>query len=170
MTHITVSFQDPLVTAIVADSAINKLQTYIISYRTKKAKQDYEFQNQMCEKYKKLYEEAQRKYDEYADANRNLVTQTAKSQMNEYQQNADLAYKVYNQVLTQRQIAEAKLQEAKPVFAVVEPSTIPLNASSPNKPLLLIGFTFLAFVLESAWILFGKDIYHDFKNELKKKD
>ena len=90
--------------------------------------------------------------------------------MNEYQQNADLAYKVYNQVLTQRQIAEAKLQEAKPVFAVVEPSTIPLNASSPNKPLLLIGFTFLAFVLESAWILFGKDIYHDFKNELKKKD
>ena len=72
----------------------------------------------MCEKYKKLYEEAQRKYDEYADANRNLVTQTAKSQMNEYQQNADLAYKVYNQVLTQRQIAEAKLQEAKPVFAV----------------------------------------------------
>lgn len=170
MTHITVSFQDPLVTAIVADSAINKLQTYIINYRTKKAKQDYEFQNQMCEKYKKLYEEAQRKYDEYADANRNLVTQTAKSQMNEYQQNADLAYKVCNQVLTQRQIAEAKLQEAKPVFAVVEPSTIPLNASSPNKPLLLIGFTFLAFVLESAWILFGKDIYHDFKNELKKKD
>lgn len=170
MTHITVSFQDPLVTAIVADSAINKLQTYIIDYRTKKAKQDYEFQNQMCEKYKKLYEEAQRKYNEYADANRNLVTQTAKSQMNEYQQNADLAYKVYNQVLTQRQIAEAKLQEAKPVFAVVEPSTIPLNASSPNKPLLLIGFTFLAFVLESAWILFGKDIYHDFKNELKKKD
>lgn len=52
MTHITVSFQDPLVTAIVADSAINKLQTYIINYRTKKAKQDYEFQNQMCEKYK----------------------------------------------------------------------------------------------------------------------
>lgn len=45
--------------------------------------------------------------------------------MNEYQQNADLAYKVYNQVLTQRQIAEAKLQEAKPVFAVVEPQLFP---------------------------------------------
>lgn len=36
--------------------------------------------------------------------------------------------------------------------------------------MIIIAFAFLAFAFEAAWILFGKDIYHDFKNELKKKD
>ena len=38
MTTITVTLQDPKVTAIVADSIVAKLQQYIIDYRIKKAK------------------------------------------------------------------------------------------------------------------------------------
>lgn len=70
----------------------------------------------------------------------------------------------------QLQVLRGKVQEAKPVFAVVEPATVPLAPASPKKMLIIIAFAFLAFVFESAWILFGKDIYHGFKNELKKKD
>lgn len=69
----------------------------------------------------------------------------------------------------QLQVLRGKVQEAKPVFAVVEPATVPLAPASPKKMLIIIAFAFLAFVFESAWILFGKDIYHDFKNELKRK-
>ena len=43
MTKVTVSLQDPLAAAIVADSAVHKLQEYITDYRTRKAKQDYDF-------------------------------------------------------------------------------------------------------------------------------
>lgn len=53
MTKVTVSLQDPLAAAIVADSAIHKLQEYITDYRTRKAKQDYDFQLSLCEQYKK---------------------------------------------------------------------------------------------------------------------
>ena len=40
-----------------------------------------------------------------------------------------LAYQVYSQVASQLQVARAKVQEEKPVFAVVEPAVVPLNPS-----------------------------------------
>ena len=40
ITSITVTLQNPRVTAVVADSVVKKLQEYIINYRTFKAKED----------------------------------------------------------------------------------------------------------------------------------
>lgn len=170
MTKVTVSLQDPLAAAVVADSAVHKLQEYITDYRTRKAKQDYDFQLSLCEQYKKEYFEAQQEYAKFADANRNVILQTVTSEKERLQKNLTLAEQIYSQSIGQLQVLRGKLQEAKPVFAVVEPATVPLAPASPKKMLIIIAFAFLAFVLESAWILFGKDIYHDFKNELKKKD
>lgn len=170
MTKVTVSLQDPLAAAIVADSAVHKLQEYITDYRTRKAKQDYDFQFNLCEQYKKEYFEAQQEYAKFADANRNVILQTVTSEKDRLQKNLSLAEQIYSQSMGQLQVLRGKVQEAKPVFAVVEPATVPLAPASPKKMLIIIAFAFLAFVFESAWILFGKDIYHDFKNELKKKD
>lgn len=170
MTKVTISLQDPLAAAIVADSAVHKLQEYITDYRTRKAKQDYDFQLSLCEQYKKEYFEAQQEYAKFADANRNVILQTVTSEKERLQKNLTLAEQIYSQSMGQLQVLRGKVQEAKPVFAVVEPATVPLAPASPKKMLIIIAFAFLAFVLESAWILFGKDIYHDFKNELKKKD
>lgn len=170
MTKVTVSLQDPLAAAIVADSAVHKLQEYITDYRTRKAKQDYDFQLSLCKQYKKEYFEAQQEYAKFADANRNVILQTVTSEKERLQKNLTLAEQIYSQSMGQLQVLRGKVQEAKPVFAVVEPATVPLVPASPKKMLIIIAFAFLAFVFESAWILFGKDIYHDFKNELKKKD
>ena len=79
MTKVTVSLQDPLAAAIVADSAVHKLQEYITDYRTRKAKQDYDFQFNLCEQYKKEYFEAQQEYAKFADANRNVILQAVTS-------------------------------------------------------------------------------------------
>ena len=170
MTKITVSLQDPLAAAIVADSAVHKLQEYITDYRTRKAKQDYDFQFNLCEQYKKEYFEAQQEYAKFADANRNVILQAVTSEKDRLQKNLSLAEQIYSQSMGQLQVLRVKVQEAKTVFAVGEPATVPLAPASPRKMLIIIAFAFLAFVLESVWILFGKDIYHDFKNELKKKD
>lgn len=170
MTKVTISLQDPLAAAIVADSAVHKLQEYITDYRTRKAKQDYDFQLSLCEQYKKEYFEAQQEYAKFADANRNVILQTVTSEKERLQKNLTLAEQIYSQSMGQLRVLRGKVQEAKPVFAVVEPATVPLVPASPKKMLIIIAFAFLAFVFESAWILFGKDIYHDFKNELKKKD
>lgn len=84
MTKVTVSLQDPLAAAIVADSAVHKLQEYITDYRTRKAKQDYDFQLNLCEQYRKEYFEAQQEYAKFADANRNIILQTVSSEKKDY--------------------------------------------------------------------------------------
>lgn len=80
MTKVTVSLQDPLAAAIVADSAVHKLQEYITDYRTRKAKQDFDFQLSLCEQYQKEYFAAQQEYAKFADANRNVILQTVTSE------------------------------------------------------------------------------------------
>ena len=90
MTKITVSLQDPLAAAIVADSAVHKLQEYITDYRTRKAKQDYDFQLSLCEQYKKEYFEAQQEYAKFADANRNVILQTD-TERKEYNKKPDFS-------------------------------------------------------------------------------
>lgn len=76
------------------------------------------------------------------------------------QNEKDLAYQVYSQISTQLQLAQAKVQEAKPVFAIVEPASVPLYPSSPNKPLIIIAFIFLSFISTVIWILFSDQILY----------
>lgn len=170
MTKVSVSLQDPFAAAIVADSAVHKLQEYITDYRTRKAKQDFDFQLNLCEQYRKEYFAAQQEYAKFSDANQNIIRQTVTTEKERLQKNLSLAEQIYSQSMGQLQVLRGKLQEAKPVFAVVEPATVPLTPAAPRKMIIIIVFAFLAFVVESAWILFGKNIYHEFKKELRKQD
>lgn len=65
-----------------------------------------------------------------------------------------LAFNLYNQTAQQVQQAQVRVQESTPVYAVVTPATVPVRASSPRKVMILVGFTFLAFVACAGWILF----------------
>lgn len=170
ITTITVTLQDPEVTATVADSVIHKLQAYITAYRTKKATEDFAYQEKLYKKAQKEYYALQKEYAAYMDRNRQVILESAKIEGERIKAQMDLANQVYQQAATQMELYRAKIQEDKPVFAVIEPATVPLAASAPRKVLILIGFIFLGFVGSTTWILFGKDIYHDLKNELKKKD
>lgn len=77
-----------------------------------------------------------------------------------------LAYQVYSQVANQLQVARAKVQEEKPVFAVLEPAVVPQQPSGMGKKVYILLFIFLSLVLTIAWELLVKDIYKKMKKEL----
>lgn len=170
MTIVSATFQDPEVAAAVADSAVAKLQKYIIDYRTRKAQEDCNYLEKLCKERKEEYYKAQKAYADFMDANRNVVLQRTQAEGTRLQNDMSIAFQIYSQVETQLQVARAKVQEAKPVFAIVEPATVPLRASSPNKPLILIAFMFLGFIGSSAWILFGKEIWQSLRNMNKESN
>lgn len=170
ITTITVTLQDPEVTATVADSVIHKLQAYITAYRTKKATEDFKYQEMLYNKAKKEYYAQQKEYAAYVDRNQQVILQSAKIEGERIKAQMELANQVYQQAATQMELYRAKIQEDKPVFAVVEPATVPLVPSAPRKVLILIGFIFLGFVGSTAWILFGKELLADLKKELKDKN
>lgn len=151
---IDVKMQDPLVSAVLADTVVSRLREYITDYRTNKARQDLSYAVELNEKAKKEYYKAQQTYADYLDRNQGIALHSAQTTRERLQNEAALAFNLYNQTAQQVQKCEAKVQETTPVYTIVTPPTVPIKASSPRKLLILIGFTFLAFVACAAWILF----------------
>lgn len=166
-TTISVTLQDPKVTAIVADSVVGKLQQYIIDYRIKKAKEDCAYLEQLYKERQQEYYDAQSKYAHYFDSNRNIALQSVRAEQERLQNDMNLAYQVYSQVAQQLQVARAKIQEEKPVFAVVEPATVPLQPTGTSRKVFLIGIIFLAVVVTAAWESFGKTYLEKIKSTIK---
>ncbi len=169
MTTVSVTLQDPKVAAVVADSVVRKLQEYIINYRIAKAKDDCAYLQQLFQERQAEYYAAQKKYAEYLDANKNLVLQSVRAEQDRLQNDMSLAYQVYSQVATQLQVARAKVQEAKPVFAVLEPATVPLQPSGTTRKMMIIAVTFVSIVLTMGWILLGKEYWGKFLSYIKGK-
>lgn len=167
MTTITVTLQDPKVTAIVADSVVAKLQQYIIDYRIKKAKEDCAYLEELYHERQQEYYDAQSRYAHYFDTNRNIAFQSVRAEQERLQNDMNLAYQVYSQVAQQLQIARAKIQEEKPVFAVVEPATIPLLPSGTSRKTILIGIVFFTICCTIIWNLFGSSYWNQIKKDLK---
>lgn len=165
---LSVTLQDPKVTATMADTVVSKLQQYIIAYRTRKAKEDCEYLEKLYKERQQEYYDAQRHYAHYVDANSNLVFQSTMAERERLQNDMNLAYQVYSQVAQQLQVARAKVQEEKPVFAVVEPAVVPLNPSGTSRKTVVIGFIFLAVALTGAWQLLGKTYWQQLKEALRK--
>ena len=167
MTTLTVTLQDPKVTAIVADSVVAKLQQYIIDYRIKKAKEDCAYLEQLYKERQQEYYDAQSKYAHYFDSNRNIALQSVRAEQERLQNDMNLAYQVYSQIAQQLQVARAKIQEEKPVFAVVEPATVPLQPSGTSRKVILIGVVFLAVCGTGIWKLLGKTYLEKITSTIK---
>ena len=163
MTSVTATFQDSKIAAVVADSVVKKLQEYIIDYRTSKSKEDCLYLEKLFKERQQEYYEAQRKYADYMDSHDNIILQSVRTEQERLQNDMSLAYQVYSQVASQLQVARAKVQEEKPVFAVVEPAVVPLYPSGTSRKVYVLVFVFLSVCIVISWNLFGKDLLNKFK-------
>lgn len=163
MTSVTATFQDSKVAAVVADSVVKKLQEYIIDYRTSKSKEDCLYLEKLFKERQQEYYEAQRKYADYMDSHDNIILQSVRTEQERLQNDMSLAYQVYSKVAGQLQVARAKVQEEKPVFAVVEPAVVPLYPSGTSRKVYVLVFVFLSVCIVISWNLFGKDLLSKFK-------
>lgn len=164
ITDVSVTLQDPKVSAIIADSVVHKLQEYIINYRTSKAKEDCLYLEKLFKERQKEYYDAQQIYAHYVDSHDNLILQSIRAEQERLQNDMSLAYQVYSQVANQLQVSRAKVQEVKPVFAVVEPAVIPLKPSGTGKKMYVIAFVFLSVCIVIVWKLFGEEFLKTIKN------
>lgn len=155
---ISVTMQNPLVSALLADTVAAHLQSFVTDYRTSKARQDLKYAEQLNEEARKDYYAAQQRLADYLDRNQGLSLHSAQVTRERLTNEAQLAFSLFNQTSQQLQMAKAKVQETTPVYATVEPATVPIKPSKPSKPMILIGFVFLGAVIACAKILFSDTI------------
>ena len=163
VTTLTVTMQDPLISASLTDTIMHSLQNYITDYRTNKARHDLAYMEKLYKEARQEYMEAQEKYASFADTNLDLNRLIYRAEQERLQNEMNLAFQVYTQVAQQLQMAKAKVQEITPVYTVVQPATVPLNAAKPSKMLILVAFVFLAGVGSVGWILFVKDFIKNWR-------
>ena len=166
VTTVSVTMQDPLVAAMITDTVVVKLKEHITKYRVSKAEDDCKYWEELYQQRQAEYYKAQEKYAKYSDANNNVILQSVRIEQERLQNDMNLALQVYSNVAAQLQMAKAKVQEAKPVFAVVEPASVPLLPSGTSRMMTLVGTVFLFVAAAAAWVLFGVDLWKKVKEEL----
>lgn len=153
VTTIKVTAQSPKISAFLADTLTSYLQTYIIEQRTKKAKTDLASSQKLYDQSKNHYYNMQDSLASFSDANMNVISAKYKINQEKLQNEATLAYSVYNQMAQQVQMDKIKIQDKTPVFTVIQPAIEALKASSPNKGVILIILVFLSATIASLYQL-----------------
>lgn len=146
--------QDPVATALIVDSVRERLQEFIIAYRTKKARNDVAYSQKLLRDAKRKYDAARQAYSSYADSHEELYLSSYKTQSDNLENEMQLAYNTYSQVAQQLQMAQAKVLERTPAFTTVETATVPLEPMGPRKMSTILMFLILAFIGTTVWLIF----------------
>lgn len=152
ITTVNVTMRDPLMCAQLADTVCRRLREYVYDYRTEKQRNDLNYYTALCEDAHKAMVEAQAAYAESMDNNHNVILQKVNVRSQRLQQEAAIASQVYQQMVQQREMARAQLQEVKPVFAIVEPATMPLRPNNSRAKTCIV-ITFFGFALACGWYI-----------------
>lgn len=147
MLEAKVTMQDPMVSAIVADSLVSKLQKYMTAYRTRKTRQDLEQGIRQNAEAKVRYYEAEDRLVEAVDQNRTVSSEALRVRIERLRNEREIAYNIYNQTASQVEMTKIKLQEETPIATVVEPAIVPDRAAAPNKMMIFVAFAFLGAFL-----------------------
>lgn len=169
VTNVRVTMNDPKVAQELADTVCQRLQNFVSNYRIQKVYQDYLYYKKMSDEAKLAMVNAQNAYAASVDYDRSVILQSVNSEKQRLQQEAMLAQEIYVQMKQQEEMAKAKIQQERPVFAVIQPAVQPLSPSNSRKKVVL-AFTFIGFCLSAGWKLFGQDKYRELRTLLKDSD
>lgn len=155
---ISVKDNDPAVSAIMADTIMNRLQQYIAFYRTQKARTDLAYTQKLYNEAKAQYTKARRQYASFSDANTDIILQSYKSTAEDLENDMQLKFNTYTQLSQQLQIAKAKVQEKTPAFTVIQSASIPLKPSGTPRSLIVLFSIVLGCIADAIWVLFLRDM------------
>jgi uncharacterized protein involved in exopolysaccharide biosynthesis len=155
--------EDPLVAAQIAQVTESALQDWIIEYKIKNAKAQYDFiEKQFSEKQKEFYS-IQEQLANYTDRNQNVLAASYLTRLDRLQAEFDLVNTVYSELAKQKEQAAIQLSKDTPTFSVLDPVKVPKEKTGPKKSLFILGAFFLGFVVGGGWALGHKPVQEFWK-------
>lgn len=147
-----VTMQDRMVAANLANTIVDKLQQFVIAYRTEKTRETVDYYERVYEDTHAEYLAAQKAYAYYADSHQGGVSYGSKVQLQHLQNEAQLKYQIYNQTAQNLLTARAKVQQESPVLVIVQSGWAPQNGK-PSKVRLAVLWFILGAALGTAWVI-----------------
>ena len=154
--------------AEVSNQIYRTLEKYVASFKSEKLEDNLQFVEESYETARKDFLQAQSRLAAFQDANRGLVTATARSTETRLQSEFNIAYSVYSELAKQREQARIAVKENQTILTLVNPAVVPNEKSAPRRSIILIGFLFLGFVAACGWVL-GKPYVQNIYREIEEK-
>ena len=145
LVNIEVDMQDPLVAALIADSTINKLQTYVSSIQKAKMLNDMGYAE-------KMYNQAKYNYE---------VAKDRQGTISRGQIELEMSLNLCNMLARQYEMLQAKVTEERTLFSIIEPAKVALNADKPNRKVIVFVFTFLFIFSGIIWLILKRVFARD---------
>lgn len=150
---ISVKMPDPVVSAEIANYAMQYLMKYVKEYRTEKLKNDVEYlYNQVIDSRSKYYTNQEKKA-KYSDQFKDIMLQSADVQRERIDAEYKLSSTFYNELLKKYEEAKFKLHQETPVFKVLEPPVAPVKKAEPKTLVILVLAIFCGFGISIIYIL-----------------
>ena len=139
----------------------------VINHKLKKAEEDLGFIEERYNENKKAFEQAQGNLAKYRDANKNVNTASALTEVERLESEYQLAFSVYSELAKQVEMQKIQVKENTPVFSVLQDPVISLQRSNTSRSIVLICWTFLGIFLGIVTIFskeFMSNIYEKWED------
>jgi uncharacterized protein involved in exopolysaccharide biosynthesis len=160
---------EALAAAQLAQKAQDLLQRDITNFKVQKAKADLEFIQGRYDEMKGKAEGYQINIAQKTDQYKNLTSAVPQVQTARVQTQYGIASAVFQELAKQLEQAKIQVKKDTPVFTIVEPVSVPVEKSKPNRPMLLIIFIFLGGIIGVS-IVFGKGLIANVKKKWKEEE
>ncbi len=150
---INVTAQDGLIAKSLADSVTMRLQAFITSYRTNKARIDYDYYKKLAAEARQEYEKARQKYGSLSDANTKLALRSVELKLEDMENDMQLKFNAYTTMNTQLEAAKAKVQERTPAFTVLKGASVPVKPTGPKRMIFVALMVLLTFIGTAIYVL-----------------
>nr|BFF40017.1 Wzz/FepE/Etk N-terminal domain-containing protein [Tenacibaculum mesophilum] len=153
---ISFSMPEAIAAAQMTKKAQMILQEAITNFKIEKAEQELNFIEQRYNEVKLDFEKKQAILASYKDRNQGLITSRSQSYLRRIESEYNLAFNLYSQLAKQLETQKIKVKENTPVFTVIDPVSIPIEKSKPNKIIIVFLWGFLGLSLSVIYILLKK--------------
>jgi len=165
---LTVNMPEALAAAQLAQKAQELLQRDITDFKIQKAKAELEFIQERYNEAKGQAEGYQVNIAQKTDQYKNLTSSVPQVQTTRMQTKYGIANTVFVELAKQLEQAKIQVKKDTPVFTIVEPVSVPIEKSKPNRPMILIIFIFLGGII-GVGIVFGKGFMAGAKKKWKEE-
>lgn len=165
---LTVMGSEPIQTAELAMKAQQLLQDEITRFRVEKSASELEY-------IQARYDEIKREADSYqvmmataTDRTQNVATTRALVEKERIQTKYSISKAVFTEMAKQLEQAKMQVKKDTPVFAVVQPVSVPMKPAN-SRAMKLFIWTFLGIML-GCGIVLGKEYWPKVKEKFQKQD
>jgi len=166
---LTVTLPEALAAAQLAQKAQDLLQQDITDFKIQKAKGELDFIQGRYNEAKAEAEGYQINIAQKTDQYKNLTSSVPQVQTTRMQTKYGIANTVFTELAKQLEQAKIQVKKDTPVFTIIEPVSVPIEKSKPNRPMILIIWIFLGGII-GVGIVFGKGLLSGVKKKWQEEE